>query len=304
MTSRLLRQTTLLATFALSLGLLMPATARSEAWSTAGAIYSNDVLAVGKHTKNTRAVDFDPAGTMIYVLGRTTGNVAAFKLARPWTLDGGEFIAAFDLTGEVGKRKQQQVPHGLFMRKSDGAKMYVWNRTEIFEYDLTQPWDVTTAKLARYKEISNPVIRAHDIDISPDGCNLYIDDRGTAKVFQYKLGEPWNVESATYFAELDISKQQRAVRGTQFDPSGKRLFILDTIKRTIFEFDLATAWDLRSATPGATFALNDRFNNPRGLTWRPDGKAFFVTETKSETIHAYHLPDDGSLARHNQPKGE
>ena len=123
-----------------------------------------------------------------------------------------------------------------------------------------------------------------------------------AKVFQYKLGEPWNVESATYFAELDISKQQRAVRGTQFDPSGKRLFILDTIKRTIFEFDLATAWDLRSATPGATFALNDRFNNPRGLTWRPDGKAFFVTETKSETIHAYHLPDDGSLARHNHRK--
>ena len=108
MTIRLLRQTTTARHFALSLGLLMPASQRSDGVDTAGAIYSNDVLAVGKHT-NTRRGRFDPAGTMIYVLGRTTATWRPFKLAQPWTLTG-RVVAAFDLTARFGKRNHTRCP--------------------------------------------------------------------------------------------------------------------------------------------------------------------------------------------------
>ena len=59
--------------------------------------------------------------------------------------------------------------------------MYVWNRTEIFEYDLKQAVGCNHRQVGPLQGDQQPGIRAHDIDISPDGCNLYIDDRGNSQ---------------------------------------------------------------------------------------------------------------------------
>ncbi|NLB55966.1 MAG: hypothetical protein GX811_09415 [Lentisphaerae bacterium] len=227
---------------------------------------------------------------MLYVLGRGSANVVAYNLGKPWTLNSGVLKNEFNLRKEVGKRGQGTVPHGLFFRKDDGAKMYVWNRTEIFEYDLMTPWDVSTAVPSGYFAFASPVKRGHDIDIKPDGTVLYIDDRGAGKVFQYNLETPWSVESAVYDHELDLTKLHRAMRGIQFSDTGERMFILDTSLKCIFEFRLSEAWMVRSATLAKTLLIDDHFKNPRGMTWRPDGKAFYVTETADSSIHTYVVP--------------
>jgi len=268
----------------------MPAAqaAESSFWTVLDATYSEDSLDVSAETKDTRATEFKPDGTMVYVVGRGTSNVAAYALATPWNLATGTFVGMYHLGNEVGSRAQGAFAHGLFFRKADGRKMYVWNRTEAFAYDLSTPWDITTANPTGYLDFTGIVQRGHDIDFKPDGTRLYVDDRDAGKVFQFGLVTPWAIESSVLEFALDISDRQKAVRGIQLSADGHRLFVMDTGHRSVLEYHLPVEWDLAGATYHARLDVGDRFKNPRGLTWRPDGGAFFVTETAGGRIRAYN----------------
>lgn len=259
-------------------------------WSIAGAVYSNDVLQVSNMTADTRAVDFSPDGTRVFVLGRATVNVAMYELRIPWVLTSGVQRVSFDLSHEVGQRNQGYVPHGLFLRKPAGDRMYVWNRTEMFEYELKTAWDITTARAIGYKSLRPHVIRGHDIDFAADGRRLYIDDRDQGKVVQFDLQPAWNIESAAFSGALNMAKLQKAMRGIQFSPSGKRLFVLDTWLRQIFEFEVETPWDVKSAKLRDTLQLDKKIRDPRNLVWRPDGRVVYITDTFSGTVRTVVVP--------------
>lgn len=261
-------------------------------WTVSGATHAGVALDVSGETEDTRATDFTPDGKIMFVLGRKTANVAAYELATPWDISTATFVHAYNGIGRnvPGREAQGSVAHGLYFRKSDGRKMYIWNRTEGFEYDLVTPWDITTAVPTGYKRFDDIVQRGHDIDLKPDGTKLYVDDRDAGAVFQFELTNPWDLTSAVLEYEFDISDWQKQVRGIQFSPDGLRLFILDTVHSTIFEYRLDTAWELDGAASYAAFDV--RRSDPRAVTWRPDGRAFFVTERDGGVIHAYNAASE------------
>jgi hypothetical protein len=264
--------------------------AGAREWHLKGAAYAMDFLDVRKETTNTRATDFNPEGTMLFVLGRGSMNVVSYKLRQPWHLSGGEKLAEFSLREAIGHTAQYPVPHGLYMRPSDGRAMYVWNRTEIYGFRLATPWDITTAQTSGYAYLGEWVTRGHDIDFKADGTRLYVDDRGTGEVHQFNLSKPWYLPTLSHAYTLDVANLQRAMRGIQLSDNGRRMFFLDTNLREVFEFSLATPWEIKSATHTDTLDLGGRFKSPTQITWRPDGRAFFVTETFDRSIHAFSVP--------------
>jgi sugar lactone lactonase YvrE len=160
----------------------------------------------------------------------------------------------------------------------------------MFEYELKTPWDITTARAIGYKSLRPHVVRGHDIDFAPDGTRLYVDDRGLGKVVQFDLQPAWNIESATFSGALNMVKLQKAMRGIQFSPSGKRLFVLDTWLKQIFEFEVETPWDVKSAKLRDTLQLDKKIRDPRNLVWRPDGRVVYITDTFSGTVRTLVVP--------------
>lgn len=265
-----------------------PAALPEGAWTVTDASQGSATLNVSGETEDARGIEFKPDGSMLYVVGRRSANVAAYGLETSWDLTSATFTDSFDEIGRnlPGREAQGSVAHGLFLRKCDGRKMFVWNRREGFVYKLATPWDVTTAEPAAYQSFSGIVQRGHDIEFKPDGTRFYVDDRDTGAVFQFELATPWDLASAELTYTFDISDWQQQVRGIQFSPDGRRFFILDTVLSSITEFRLENAWDLDGAEQYATFDVQR--SDPRAVTWRPDGRMFFVTERDGGVIHTYH----------------
>lgn len=260
-------------------------------WFLDEVVYSGAFLDLSNETANTRSVDFHPDGSLLFVVGRDTENVVTYRLSTPWDVTTGVAVDSLDISGEMGSRDYpQSVAHGLFVRKDDGTRMWVWHRTEIFEYTLDEPWEVSSARPTAHQGFTGTVLRGHDIDFRPDGRVLYVDDRNSQAVFQFALAEPWDVTTATLEYTLDISDQEEEVRGIEFKPDGTRMFLMDTARRDILEYHLATPWEISTARFVQALSVAGRHDNPRGITWRTDGQRFYVTQASGlPALHQYDL---------------
>lgn len=251
------------------------------------AFYTDKKLKV--KTLSSRSTDFRPDGRRFYILGRGKEIIVEYHLDEPWQIDTAEYVREFSTANELDATDQRSASHGLFFRKSDGERMWMLNRTEIWEYTLSNPWDVTSAKQTGYKDLSDVVVRGHDIDFKPDGSVLYVDDRILGVVHQFELSSDWDVETASLDYAFDISDIQQAVRGTQFSPDGKKMFMMDTGLQKVLEFNVSTPFDLRSGRYEGAFNVASEAKSPEGLTFKPDLTAFYVTANFENVVHQYYI---------------
>ena len=241
-------------------------------------------------TELARAIDFRPNGSRLYIVGRGSRNVAEYHLSEPWEIQSSTYVREFDLTGVLGTAAQpEEAPHGIFVRKSDGARMWIVNRTEVWEFTLTTPWNVSTATQTGYRNISNHALRAHDIEFKPDGRVMYIDDRFVGVVFQYNLSTPWDISTATLNYSLDISRRQIEVRGTQLSEEGDRMFLNDTGRREILEYSISTPFDLRSADFVRSLSVVEQAEENTGMFFRPDLSRFYIGDALTSTVYQYQF---------------
>ncbi|TVP44526.1 MAG: hypothetical protein EA350_11440 [Gemmatimonadales bacterium] len=270
---------------------LPAAQAASATWSIGEVVYQGEFLDLYPETDNTRSVDFRPDGTLLFVVGRDTENVVSYELSTPWDVTTGVPVDRLELSGLLGSREHpESVAHGFFIRKEDGRMLWVWNRTEIFEFTLDEPWRLSSARPTGYQGFGGTVLRGHDIDFRPDGLRLYVDDRDGQAVFQFALSEAWNVATASLEVRLDISDQEEEVRGIEFKPDGTRMFLMDTGRREALEYHLSTPWELATARFVQALSVGGQLDNPRGITWRTDGTRFYVTQASGRpALHQYDL---------------
>jgi len=250
-------------------------------------------------TASTRDVDFRPNGGQFYAVGRNSLNIAEYNVSNSWNIGSASHRRELDISPEMGSASQPNaVPHGVFLKRDDGIKMYIINRTEIWEYTLSTPWNINSATQTGYKDLSEHVLRGHGVFFRPNGRVMYVDDRFVGAVFQYNLSTAWDINTATLDFALNISAQQQEVRGNEFSPDGDRMFLLDTVRRELLEYSLSTPYDLRSASLIGTFSVSSQSSDPRGFTLKSDMKGFYVTDATSNRMYQYQItfPPDPQLS--------
>ncbi len=262
---------------------LVQITDTKQVFSLDSYVYSGKYLDISQETENARATHWKPDGSIVYVTGRYSNNVAAYRLAEPWNISTGTFLFDVKLPGEF--------QHGLFL-KPDGEKMWVFDRTSIWEFDLSMPWDITTISEGRNTWVGEFVERGHDIDFSPMGDTLFIDDRDASAVFALYLDTPWDVSVFTLVQTLDISQIQQEVRGIEFIHNGSVMILMDTKRAELLEFHLRKPYDIQSAELVNTFDVSPQTLQGRGLSFNADLTSFYVTGRDEEKIFQYDLRRD------------
>lgn len=250
--------------------------------------YNGDNLSVS--TSGARGSDFSEDGSRFYILGRTSANILEYHLSDPWNIESGDLERQFSISSEMGTGDQSaNAANGFYIRK-DGRRMWVFNRTEIWEYSLSDRWNISSASQTGYRDLSNTVVRGHDFDFSPDGRFLYVDDRVEEVIHQYRLSNTWDVESASHIRALDISSQQSAVRGVQFSPGGKRMFLNDTGRNEVLEYFLSDSYNIGSASFSGAYNYSSQTTSGEGFSMRHDnGSMFYVTSTSEERVYQYRI---------------
>lgn len=236
--------------------------------------------------KTNNARDIQLIGdSLLFVHSRGTNTVESYKLHSNGFINSASHFNTFSTADYIGITTQGNNGHGIYIKPNDLSKMWLFNRTEIWEFNFESPGDLSSVNFSDYLDLSDYVERGHGIFFNPTGEQLYVDDRNKEMIHQFTLNENWSISGFNNYKNINISSYQEAVRSVKFNPEGNQMYLLDTSLKEIIKFNLTTPWQVESATFSKKKSVN--ISNPRGFTWNSDGTKAYIMNTDDGVIYEY-----------------
>ncbi|MDE4302844.1 beta-propeller fold lactonase family protein [Phaeobacter gallaeciensis] len=125
--------------------------------------------------------------------------------------------------------------------------------------------------------------------LKPDGTRFY-KISGSNNLNQYDVVDPFDITNVTnYVSENNLSGLTTA-QGLVFKPDGTSFYVLDNSTDALRQYDMSTAFDIRTYSAGSVFSVSTQEASPRGLAFRTDGTAVYVGGVSSyNKVHVYSL---------------
>ncbi|GAI31443.1 unnamed protein product, partial [marine sediment metagenome] len=103
-------------------------------------------------------------------------------------------------------------------------------------------------------------------------------------VDEYDLSPAWDVTSAVYLQEFDVSDKETAPTGVFFKSDGLKMY---TIGDTVDEYDLSTAWNVSSSVYLQEYYVGDRESSPTGVFFKSDGTKMYTVGYSGQYVLKY-----------------
>ena len=209
--------------------------------------------------------------------------------AAPAGLCSPDMSTVTDDSVNIGVVSEDGVGRDLFSN-DDGTIFYMMGGLNnfVYQYTLGTAWDLSTASYASKSFLFDTQDSSvESIAFNDDGTIMYGAGGTNDTVYQYTLGTPWDVSTASY-ASKSVGLNVRAditPTGLVFSVDGTKMYVGNTIWDEIYEYDLGTPWDISTAVYNAV-----------SITWSTLG-VFFVGASafNSEGTKLYAAVDDGSI---------
>lgn len=245
---------------------------------------SGKFLNTSSYTNNARDIEL-VGDSILYVHSRGTNSVESFVFSINSDINSATHKSTFSASDFIGTTNQGTRGHGIYIKKDDLSKMWLFNRTEIWEFNFEKAGDLNSVTYSDYLDLSEYVERGHGIYFHPNGKQLYIDDRNKEMIHQFTLSNNWSISDFENYKNLSISNYQQAVRSISFNSEGDKMFLLDTSLKEILAFKLSTPWQINSASFNEKISVN--ISNPRGFTWNSNGTQAYIMNTDTGTVYEF-----------------
>lgn len=237
-----------------------------------------------EYTDNARAIQV-VGDTLLFVHSRGNNKVVSFKLETKGDIGSAVYLHSYSTENFVGTTDQGNHGHGFFIRQDDLERMWLFNRTEIWEFNLKEAGDISTSIYSDYLDLADYVERGHGIFFHPEGIYLYIDDRNKEMIHQFNLTTSWSIGSFDEYVSLNISENHEAVRAVTFHPNGGYMYLLDTELQKIQQYKLSNPWKIETASFYQQMSVS--LSNPRSFAWNSDGSKAYVMNTDDGVIYEF-----------------
>ena len=137
------------------------------------------------------------------------------------------------------------------------------------------------------------------IHISPDGTKVYYGSDGTNLVYELTLSTPYDITTATQTATMSFNAElgSNAFMNVSLNDIGTRLYVTNLNLRTIYQYNMTTAYDLTTASySGNSFNFNAQMNKLHGSTFNSDGSKMYVTDYVAKKVFQYTLSTPYALS--------
>lgn len=176
----------------------------STPWSVATASYDNISFYTGGQDLTPQGMSFKSDGTSMYMVGSTApDSVYQYTLSTAWDVSTATFLQSLSITG------QEASPTGVTFT-GDGSRMFVVGVSgdDVTVYNLTTPWDISTAATIGSFSVFAQDGAAADLYIKPDGTKMYIlGNTLPDKVYQYTVPSiDIQLTGPTSAAALDVQQ--------------------------------------------------------------------------------------------------
>jgi hypothetical protein len=124
----------------------------------------------------------------------------------------------------------------------------------------------------------------------------------------------WNISTSQLLQSFSVAAQDTSPRGLFFKPDGLKMYVVGSADVDVNEYNLSTAWDVRTASYLQNFAI-PQGTSARGIFFRADGLKMYVVFDGNEIIAEYDLSSAWNistasflqsfsvLAQEDQPRG-
>lgn len=142
-------------------------------------------------------------------------------------------------------------------------------------------------------DISNETDNARATSWKPDGTMFYIPGRFTENVVSYKLEIPWDLGSAEYYSEFDLSNefgstdQQSRAHGFFIRNDGEKMWVFN--RTEIWGYSLETPWEVSTARHSAYKNLVDFVQRGHDFDFSPDGTRLYIDDRNGQAVYETHL---------------
>ena len=182
----------------------------------------------------------------------------------------------------------------------------------VFTY-IGQGFDITKAVYAGDAEsfpLGSQRRNPTGFTFSSDGTKMFviitfIQGSSDISIVEYDLATAFDVSTASYKGEVEISAQDISPQGITFDPGGTKMFIIGRGGNAVVEYELGTAYDISTANhlgEAEEFSVATEEDDPLGITFDPGGMKMFIIGRGRNAVLEYELGTayDVSTARYER----
>lgn len=191
--------------------------------------------------------------------------------------------------GDANIRLNANVPAGaeiVYTEKRFGEEF----NGNVVNAEQAPPFDVSRATYLRTLDINAQSADPDSLSFSPDGTKMYVLSRTGDQVDEYALSTAWDISTATYTDNLDVTAQDTDPDGIFFKPDGTKLWIVGDANNTVFEYDLGTAWDVSTAVYNSnSFSVAAQTTSENSLSFKNDGTVMYLLSQADAEIYVYDL---------------
>ena len=210
----------------------------STPWSVATASYDSISFSVAAEATPS-GLAFKPNGLSMYMVGSTGDAVNQYTLSTAWNVSTATFLQSFSVSG------QESIPNGVVFT-GDGSRMFVVGNSgdDVNQYNLTTPWDISTAVFVSVFSVSGQDTLPTGIYIKPDGTKMYMVGQTTDTVYQYTVPSiDIQLTGPTSVAALDVQQDLTVYGNTtgSFRSNGFRENISGQYYNLVSQADIGTA---------------------------------------------------------------
>jgi sugar lactone lactonase YvrE len=118
---------------------------------------------------------------------------------------------------------------------------------------------------------------------------------GTAQGFTLKVTGAdvtvgYDLANASYDSvSFSVTGQTIITRGLFFKPDGAKMYVVDLQFDRVLEYDLATAWDVSTASFLQNLSVNAQDTSPADVFFKPDGIKMYVLGDSGNGVNEYDL---------------
>ena len=168
---------------------------------------------------------------------------------------------------------------------ADGTKMFVLGNEHdsVYVWDLSTPWDISTASVAGSLDISGQVTSLNYFSFSTSGHKMYVAEGST--IHEYTMGTPWDLSTCSFTQTGTFANWNH---GFCLSADGTKVFVADGVQDELRMYTLSSAWDSTTASLTTTFDP-EYFWYPSCPQINSDGSKILMADAGAGLIQIFEL---------------
>lgn len=222
-------------------------------------------------------------GSKLYILDKTNNAVYQYNFGTNYDID--TISSTIDFSNADTVYYLTQVPTSVYVTglefKGDGSKFYVSNDENIFEYSLTNPWELSNVSYVGSFTINEINNTTRSIDLKDDGSSLYI--QSFEKISQFTLSQPYDISTAA-LAKIDrVLALESYIRptGLYLNDSENTMYVTCDETNSVYEYTLSTPNEISTGTLTGTFNAPATVTDLQGIEFSDDESKFVLISSNS-----------------------